>query len=223
MSGLFRKTDPEGWGPDWLWAIGWWFKRRWLTLKWWLYTGGKTERHPHHVPVWTAVMGVFAAFGIALLFFDGVFLILGGVCLAAAFWVLLSFFLPLPLPPLRDERLIKLRREAMRQGVVNALRASTGEPVDALADQLRVGHAIRKTARLAESRDELFEAAQQFIEWVNAVDEQVLTLAPEDYAELPQRAPWTLQGKKNVLDAMDARLVAYSRIVKRLRGGPQQT
>jgi hypothetical protein len=95
------------------------------------------------------------------------------------------------------------------------------DPAERLSDELRAGHEIRKRARMARGgTEELFEACEEFIKWANGVDEQVLAVAPEDFAGLPQRAPWSIHGKGEALKNMDARLAAYSRLVMKLRGSP---
>jgi hypothetical protein len=45
-----------------------------------------------------------------------------------------------------------------------------------------------------------------------AVNEWVIANAPLYYADLPQIAPWAIQGKAKALDLMDARLRVHSEI-----------
>src|SRR2546430_4287894 len=83
-----------------------WFERKWLKLRWWLLMGGDTNRHPYHFTVWGLVitaLGVVAGSMIAL--GSGVASrVIGFIALALIVYIVISFFAPLWLPPIWNER-----------------------------------------------------------------------------------------------------------------------
>jgi hypothetical protein len=85
-----------------------------------------------------------------------------------------------------------------------------------LANELQTGFEIRYQARHAANREELFFATQAFTEWGLRVNELIRKNAPQYALDLPDKAPWALQGKAQVLEIMDARLRAHAELVKRL-------
>jgi hypothetical protein len=87
-----------------------------------------------------------------------------------------------------------------------------------LAAELQKGFELRDKARLAKDREELFQASQAFIEWGLRVNELLQKGAPQYFLDLPDRAPWALQGKATVVEIMDARLRGHAELVKQLEG-----
>jgi hypothetical protein len=78
----------------------------------WLVMGGATERHPNHHTVWTAVLSLFGALWGGLVFAtkSPVAHDVGWASLGFAAYIGASFFLPLWLPPIRDEAKVAQRR-----------------------------------------------------------------------------------------------------------------
>jgi hypothetical protein len=111
------------WKSERLWVVGWWFERKWHRFRWWWYIGGETERHPHHYTVWGLVLTALLALGgiLVAVTTDWAFRGIGIAALVLALYVLLSFFGPLPLVPLWDERVVRARRDSMGE-VISAER-----------------------------------------------------------------------------------------------------
>lgn len=87
-----------------------------------------------------------------------------------------------------------------------------------LAYELQAGFEIRDRARGAPNREEMFFASQAFIEWGLRVNVLIRNAEPQYVLDLPDEAPWALQGKAQVLEIMDARLRAHAELIKQLEG-----
>lgn len=90
------------------------------------------DRHPHHRTIWTAALGLFGALWAGLVFTTKAPVShgIGWASLAIAAYIFLSFFLPLPLPPIRDERKVAARRaehERQLQLIIAALREEVAQ------------------------------------------------------------------------------------------------
>lgn len=100
--------------------------------------GGQIDRHPQHHTVWTAVAGLFAALWAGLVFATASSAAhdLGWASLVIAAYVVATFFLPLPLLPIRDERKVALRRaerEKQLQMTIASLSAAVARLNDPVA------------------------------------------------------------------------------------------
>jgi hypothetical protein len=129
---------PEGDERDWWgWRLRWWFERKWLGFRWWMLMGGNTDRHPQHYTVWGLILTALLAFGGTLLAITTDLALRGiGIgALALAAYIVLSFFMPLPLPPLWDERVVKARRATAKQVIIDRLHKQAPAERDPVAAQ----------------------------------------------------------------------------------------
>jgi hypothetical protein len=83
----------------------------------WRWTAGPVNLPGYHWEAWAAIMAFFLAVGsVFVLGLGGVTGdVLGGGCFALSAYVFVSFFLPLWLPRMRDERLVQIMREKYEQ------------------------------------------------------------------------------------------------------------
>jgi hypothetical protein len=99
--------------------------------RWWLM-GGQTDRHPQHNAAWGTITG-FLGIIWGYLYFNShndAAHVIAWICFGVAAYIVASFFSPLPLIPLRDERKVEARRveeEKKMRGVIAALAESLRE------------------------------------------------------------------------------------------------
>jgi hypothetical protein len=85
--------------------------------------GGDTNRHPQHYTVWGLVLTVLTAISAATLAVSSDWTLrgIGIASVAVALYIVASFFIPLALPPIWNERVVVARREAAKRSVLARL------------------------------------------------------------------------------------------------------
>jgi len=111
-----------------------WLERQWLLFRRWILSGYDPKRHPQHYTVWTTALAVLAGFAAVLIFGTHSYWwhAAGWVIACLDGYIILAFFLPLWLPPIRERERPSQRRNAAWERIHERLNEISSERDDAL-------------------------------------------------------------------------------------------